>query len=239
MLYAKCSASCGTGRKTRTYAVSTEPVGGKDCPFQNGETYSTTCNAGYCPTTNFCEDWPKNFYDGENQIIQACDWWEQNEEGETYECAHANMLKCAYCGECVDPREGFDDMACYTDDTYENAVSERCGNEQPTDVIVGSWYRMKAAWNQEAECGPDTTCAWRCRDDGTAIYSDYGDEEGPGDIVECHRKLITEEDCVGEWSDWGYCSKTDGAGTWTRYRLSLEDCETELMEIGDCNIRDC
>jgi len=54
-----------------------------------------------------------------------------------------------------------------------------------------SWYRMKADWHS-GKCD-DSTCVYRCREDGIAFNSDYGASYGDGDLVKCVRSPKKEE----------------------------------------------
>jgi hypothetical protein len=102
------------------------------------------------------------------------------------ECQFVTPGLCAY-----------DDNLCYVDTSYTNFVDERCIEDFPTDDLQGTWYRMYENWNRDNICD-DRTCAWRCDDDGVAIYHDKDGGYGPGDLIHCYRKPAAIQECPAE-----------------------------------------
>eukprot|EP01046_Picozoa_sp_COSAG06_P038730 COSAG06_NODE_4496_length_4203_cov_10.653021_2_plen_518_part_00 len=56
--YGSCSAACGGGTWSRTYAI-TEPAahGGSSCPHSDGETEAESCNTQSCPPVDCAGSW--------------------------------------------------------------------------------------------------------------------------------------------------------------------------------------
>jgi len=87
-------------------------------------------------------------------------------------------------------RDAFEN-ACYTDKTLTHEVDSRCMAPDGE-----SWYRMPADWHSGV-CD-DSTCVYRCRENGIAFNSDYGASYGVGDLVSCVRGRKKEEGDHGE-----------------------------------------
>jgi len=126
-------------------------------------------------------DWHDGVCDDSNCIIRCRDngvafnsdyGTEYNTNGDTIECVRRHSQ--------------YHDSICYIDETYSASVDSRCVSEAPSDSVNGEWYRMPAAWH-DGVCD-DSTCKFRCRENGVAANSDYGPERGNGDTIECVRK---------------------------------------------------
>jgi len=75
---------------------------------------------------------------------------------------------------------------CYVDETFTSIVNSQCIADSPSITNAGTWYRMPADWTNNP-CD-DSTCVYRCRENGAAFNSDLGPEYGDGDTVDCYRK---------------------------------------------------
>jgi len=80
---------------------------------------------------------------------------------------------------------------CYVDETFTSIVNSQCIADSPSITNAGTWYRMQADWTNNP-CD-DSTCVYRCRENGAAFNSDVGPEYGDGDTVDCYRKRL----CAG------------------------------------------
>ena len=76
-------------------------------------------------------------------------------------------------------------------------VDPACIDTYPGIQITGKWLRNKDAWNED-QCD-DSTCKIRCKQDGKSFNSNYGEEFGDGDIVECY------DDFKGSLKNEGKC----------------------------------
>jgi len=52
--WSKCSKLCGTGKKTRTFTIHREAVGGKACDNAQDDIQEEFCNTEPCPTGYVC-----------------------------------------------------------------------------------------------------------------------------------------------------------------------------------------
>jgi len=181
---------CGRGTQTKEYVITQEALyGGIQCPHEDGHTSSKVCGDTPCPID--CEG---NFSEWGN-CCSDCGGGSMNRQYDISVEAQFGGCQCAHV-------EHTEHKSCNT-------------HECPIDC--------EGAWGEYGTCSQ--TCT-DCRNDGAvgiksstftvSVPAQFGGKECPHTDGEtrdltCHEECCAE-DCEGQWSDFGDCSKSCGNG---------------------------
>jgi len=189
--WSACSAACGGGKKSRTYAVTIPASGnGNACIKQNGEIDEVNCNSDPCPIDCVGE------WGSWGDCSLPCG-------GGVKTRTYTHTRAAAHGG-----------TAC--DVAHQSQETQAC-NTQACPVIP---VACVGAWGEWGACSQSCGGGMKSRTYAVTTPASGGGQACPannGQIEEtaCNTQACPVA-CVGAWGEWGACSQSCGGGTKTR-----------------------
>ncbi|OII75588.1 uncharacterized protein cubi_02109 [Cryptosporidium ubiquitum] len=209
-----CSTSCGEGFQSRSRELLV-PSLGKKCELATEELRE--CFEGPCPSSCRVSPWSEW-----TTCLGGCDEKPYKRRERKILEPPASGQSCPVLEETLDANE-------------ECPRSEKC----PSDCKVGEW----SSWSEcDAKCGIGVEKRVR----KVLRRESKGGAPCPNleDLRPCSREACKSDCVLGEWGDWGVCSKSCGGGSRSRVREVIsqpsqgKECDF-LKDFEPCNEFQC
>jgi hypothetical protein len=263
--FSTCSTSCGSGAQSRSRSVVQHAShGGVICPTL---TDSQSCNNHKCPedcdvsgygTWSTCSTTcGKGSQDRTRRIIKhpkyggkVCPGLSESSECFLLECpVDCKLSDWSDWSECSTTCAEGSQSKTKSITTRPKFGGKSCGlktKRQPCNAGPCPVHCQVSEWSTYGGCSKSCNGGLHHRTRSVATHHAHGGNVCP-DLKEekdCNDHLCPEDCIIGSWGTWGTCSKTCGAGKWTRTRTLTapkhggKTCPTAEMS-GTCNDFKC
>ena len=213
--WSSCSATCGTGTKTRyQIALTKHPQhGGEPCQEYQAE----TCDEGPCPCSYQWSEWSRCSVDCGGGTRERHSYYGENTcQGYQTDKCNSEPCPCVYqwsqwsacsvdCGGGTRERHSnYGEAKCHV------SVTETC-NTGPCPV------HCAFQWSDWGECSQHCGGGNRRRRPEISRYSNFGGDPCPPSQTERCNTDPCVVNCSFQWSDWSPCSVQCGEGSRDRY----------------------